>query len=52
VYDALGTRISHVLTVVLEFCKHAVAAGSVDSSVLRCLFEVGDDRKPAGGAET
>ena len=48
-------RINHVLTVVRELYKHAVAARSVDASVLTYLFEVGDDRhlpaelKPEGG---
>ena len=37
-------RINHVLTVVREFYKHAVAARYVASTVLSFLFEVGDDR--------
>lgn len=37
-------RINHVLTVVREFYKHAVAAGSVDGSALAALYEVADDR--------
>lgn len=37
-------RINHVLAVVREFFKHAVAAGAVDASVLAALYEVGDDR--------
>lgn len=39
-----GERINHVLAVVREFFKHAVAAGAVDSEVLAALYEVGDDR--------
>jgi integrase/recombinase XerD len=37
-------RINHVLAVVREFYKHAVADGAVDASVLAALYEVGDDR--------
>lgn len=37
-------RINHVLAVVRELYKHAVADGTVDGSVLGLLFEVGDDR--------
>ena len=37
-------RINHVLAVVREFFKHAVAAGAVDGSALVALYEVGDDR--------
>jgi len=37
-------RINHVLAVVREFYKHAVADGAVDASVLTALYEVGDDR--------
>lgn len=48
-------RINHVLTVVRELYKHAVATRHLESSVLTYLFEVGDDRnlpaelKPEGG---
>lgn len=37
-------RINHVLAVVREFFKHAVAARAVDGEVLAALFEVADDR--------
>lgn len=37
-------RVNHVLTVVRELYKHAVAAGAVDPSVLAALYEVGDNR--------
>jgi integrase/recombinase XerD len=37
-------RINHVLTVVREFFKHAVAARAVGGEVLAALFEVADDR--------
>lgn len=37
-------RINHVLAAVRELCKHAVADGTVDASVLAVLYEVGDDR--------
>lgn len=37
-------RVNHVLVVVRELFKHAVAAGTVDASVLGRLYEVGDDR--------
>lgn len=37
-------RINHVLTVVRELYKHAVATHRLESSVLTSLFEVGDDR--------
>lgn len=37
-------RINHVLSVVREFYKHAVAHGRVSASVMAALFEVGDDR--------
>jgi len=38
------TRINHVLAVVREFYKHAVAARAVDGDVLAALYEVADDR--------
>ena len=42
-------RINHVLTAVRECCKHAVSCGSLDSTALGLLYEVGDDRHlPAG----
>ncbi len=37
-------RINHVLSVVREFYKHAVAQGRVSASVIAALYEVGDDR--------
>ena len=37
-------RINHVLAVVREFFKHAVAARAVDGEVLGLLYEVADDR--------
>jgi integrase/recombinase XerD len=37
-------RINHVLSVVREFYKHAVAHGRVSASVIAALYEVGDDR--------
>ena len=37
-------RITHVLSVVREFYKHAVATRAVDSKVLAYLYEVADDR--------
>lgn len=37
-------RINHVLAVVREFFKHAVAARAVDGEVLAALYEVADDR--------
>jgi integrase len=37
-------RINHVLAAVRELCKHAVAEGDLDASVLAALYEVGDDR--------
>ncbi|MGH9107015.1 MAG: tyrosine-type recombinase/integrase [Acidimicrobiales bacterium] len=37
-------RVNHLLAVVREFYKHAVAEGTVDASVLTFLYEVGDDR--------
>jgi integrase/recombinase XerD len=37
-------RINHVLAVVREFFKHAVAARVVDGEVLAALYEVADDR--------
>ena len=37
-------RVNHVLAVVREFFKHAVAAGAVDGVVLAHLYEVVDDR--------
>ena len=37
-------RINHVLAVVREFFKHAVAARVVDGEVLALLYEVADDR--------
>ena len=37
-------RVSHVLAVVREFFKHAVAARAVDGEVLAALYEVADDR--------
>lgn len=39
-----AARINHVLTVVREFYKHAVAHGRVDAAVIAALYEVGDDR--------
>lgn len=39
-----ATRINHVLAVVREFYKHAVAHGRVDAVVIAVLYEVGDDR--------
>ncbi len=39
-----AARINHVLAVVREFFKHAVADKAVDASVLGALYEVGDDR--------
>ena len=48
-------RVNHVLSVVRELYKHAVAAGGLDASVLAALYEVGDDRffpaelRPEGG---
>ncbi len=37
-------RINHVLAVVREFFKHAVAVRAVDGEVLTALYEVADDR--------
>lgn len=37
-------RINHVLVAVRELAKHAVATGTLDSSVLTVLYEVSDDR--------
>jgi integrase/recombinase XerD len=37
-------RINHILAVVREFFKHAVAARAVDGEVLAALYEVADDR--------
>lgn len=37
-------RINHVLSVVREFFKHAVASQAVDGKVLAALYEVADDR--------
>ena len=37
-------RINHVLSVVREFYKHAVAHGRVSTTVIAALYEVGDDR--------
>jgi hypothetical protein len=37
-------RVNHVLSVVREFYKHAVAHGRVSASVIAALYEVGDDR--------
>jgi integrase/recombinase XerD len=37
-------RINHVLSVVREFFKHAVAHRRVSASVIAALYEVGDDR--------
>ncbi len=37
-------RINHVLSVVREFYKHAVAHRRVDAAVMAVLYEVGDDR--------
>ncbi len=37
-------RINHVLAVVREFFKHAVAAGALDGEVLAALYEIADDR--------
>jgi integrase/recombinase XerD len=39
-----AARINHVLAVVREFFKHAVADGAVDGAVLAALYEVVDDR--------
>jgi site-specific recombinase XerD len=39
-----AARINHVLAVVREFFKHAVADGVVDGTVLAALYEVADDR--------
>jgi integrase/recombinase XerD len=39
-----AARVNHVLEVVREFFKHAVADGAVDASVLAALYEVADDR--------
>jgi integrase/recombinase XerD len=39
-----AARVNHVLAVVREFFKHAVADGAVDASVLAALYEVADDR--------
>ncbi len=39
-----AARINHVLAVVREFFKHAVAAGAVAGGVLAALYEVADDR--------
>jgi len=39
-----AARINHVLAVVREFFKHAVAARAVDASVPGALCEAGDDR--------
>lgn len=39
-----ASRINHVLAVVREFYKHAVAQGRVPASVIAALYEVGDDR--------
>lgn len=37
-------RINHILSVVREFYRHAVAHGRVSASVVAALYEVGDDR--------
>ncbi len=37
-------RINHVLSVIREFYKHAVAHRQVSASVIAALYEVGDDR--------
>jgi integrase/recombinase XerD len=37
-------RINHILAVVREFYKQAVAHRAVDASVIAALYEVGDDR--------
>jgi len=37
-------RLHHVLAAVRELYKHAVADGTLQASVLACLYEVGDDR--------
>jgi integrase/recombinase XerD len=37
-------RINHILAVVREFYKHAVAHRAVDASVIAALYELGDDR--------
>ena len=37
-------RINHLLAAVRECCKHAVANGAVEPSVLAFLYEIGDDR--------
>jgi integrase/recombinase XerD len=48
-------RVNHVLAVVREFFKHAVAARAVEADVLAALYEVSDDRflpaelRPEGG---
>lgn len=39
-----AARINHVLAVVREFFKHAVASAAVPGGVLAALYEVGDDR--------
>ena len=39
-----ASRINHVLAVVREFYKHAVAHGRVGAVVIAVLYEVGDDR--------
>jgi len=50
-----AARVNHVLAVVREFFKHAVAARTVDGGVLALLYEVADDRhlpaelRPEGG---
>jgi integrase/recombinase XerD len=37
-------RVNHLLAVVRELYKHAVADGTLDASVLAIFYEVGDDR--------
>lgn len=37
-------RINQILSAVRELYKHAVAAGTIEASVLGSLYEVGDDR--------
>jgi integrase/recombinase XerD len=50
-----AARVNHVLAVVREFFKHAVAIRAVDGRVLAALYEVADDRhlpaelRPEGG---
>lgn len=39
-----AARINHILSVVREFYKHAVAHRRVNANVIAALYEVGDDR--------